>query len=118
MALKAGGRRGFEIVLGHNHPVSYPYKLRYTEEDIQRLAKPAAMTGPITSPWRVVLLGNDLNTLVNSDLVSSLSPPPDPALFPDGPRTAWVKPGRAVWQYLDGGEKTLAGQKEFCRLAG
>src|SRR5262249_981900 len=30
----------------------------------------------------------------------------------------WVKPGRAVWKYLDGGEATLDGQKAFCRLAG
>jgi alpha-glucosidase len=29
-----------------------------------------------------------------------------------------VKPGRAVWKYLDGGEGTLAGVKEFSRLAG
>jgi alpha-glucosidase len=118
MALRADGQRGYELVLAHKHPVSYPFKLRYSQEDIDRLAKPAAITGTIISPWRVVLLGADLNTLVNSDIVTSLNPPPDPALFPDGPRTAWVKPGRAAWTYLDGGEKTLAGQQEFCRIAG
>lgn len=118
MALRSVGGGGFEVVLGHAHPVSYPYKLRYSPEDIDRLAKPAAISGTIISPWRVVLLGTNLNMLVNSDIVTSLNPPPDPALFPDGPRTAWVKPGRAAWKYLDGGESTLAGQKEFCRLAG
>jgi alpha-glucosidase len=117
MALRAEGDRGFRIALGHLHPASYPFTLRY-KDDVERLAKPAALTGPITSPWRVVMLGTDLNALVNSDLITNLCPPPDKALFPDGSRTAWVKPGRAVWKYLDGGESTLDGMKEFCRLAG
>jgi alpha-glucosidase len=119
MALRADGRRGFEVVLGHAHPVSYPFKLRYTAEDIDRLSRPASIAGPITSPWRVVLVGADLNALVNADVIPNLCPPPDPALFPDGAKTAWVKPGRAVWKYLDGGgANTLDSQKEFCRLAG
>jgi alpha-glucosidase len=117
MALRADGRRGFQLVLAHNHPVSYPFKLRYAE-DIDRLARPATVAGPIASPWRVVILGPDLNALVNSDLITNLCPPPDPALFPEGLRAAWMKPGRAAWKYLDGGENTLDGQKEFCRLAG
>src|SRR6185295_13278652 len=60
----------------------------------------------------------DLNTLVNSDIVSNLSPPPDKTIFPQGMKTDWVKPGRAVWRYLDGGENTFDGIKEFSRLAG
>jgi alpha-glucosidase len=30
----------------------------------------------------------------------------------------WLKPGSAVWKYLDGGESTLDGTREFCRVAG
>jgi alpha-glucosidase len=118
MALQADGRRGFRVVLGHKHPVSYPFRLRYPREDIERLAKPAAVTGTITSPWRVVLVGADLSALVNADVIANLCPPPDAKLFPKGIHTAWVKPGRAVWKYLDGGASTLAGMKEFCKLAG
>jgi alpha-glucosidase len=118
MALQADGHRGFNLVLAHKHPVSYPFKLRYTAQDIERLAKPAAVAGPITTPWRVVMIGADLNALVNCDIVPDLCPPPDPKLFPQGVRTEWVKPGRAVWKYLDGGDSTLAGMKEFCALAG
>src|SRR5436305_11933216 len=77
MALRADGRRGFEVVLAHNHPVSYPFRLRYTPADVERLARPAAVGGPIVSPWRVVLLGADLNALANSDLIPNLCPPPD-----------------------------------------
>jgi alpha-glucosidase len=59
-----------------------------------------------------------LNALVNSDIVPNLCPPPDPKLFPQGIDTAWCKPGRAVWQYLDGGPTGYEGEKEFTRLAG
>ena len=118
MAFQADGKRGFNVVLAHKQPVSYPYKLRYTKEDIERLSKPAAISGTITSPWRVVMIGSDLNTLVNCDIVHNLCPPPDPKLFPKGLNTDWVKPGRAVWKYLDGGQNTFEEMKEFCRLAG
>ena len=64
------------------------------------------------------MLGPDLNSLVNCDIVDSVSPPPDKTIFPQGLHTDWVKPGRAVWRYLDGGENTFDGMKEFSRLAG
>jgi alpha-glucosidase len=64
------------------------------------------------------MIGADLNALVNCDVVPNLCPPPDPKLFPKGMRTEWVRPGRAVWKYLDGGPSTLEGMKEFCKLAG
>lgn len=59
-----------------------------------------SLTGPIVTPWRVILIG-DLNALVNSVIPASVSPPPDPRLFPDGPATAWVKPGRSAWSWLN-----------------
>jgi len=101
MALEADGKRGFRVGLGHRQPVSHPYELRYSKEDVARLSRPAAISGTITTPWRVVILAKDLNALVNCDLVTNLNPPPDKKLFPDGQFTAWVLPGRAVWRYLD-----------------
>lgn len=117
MALRADGQGALKLVLGHAHPVSYPFELRY-KEDIERVSMPAAVAGVVTTPWRVVLVGPDLNTLVNSDVVHNLCPPPDPEFFPQGANTEWVKPGRAVWRYLDGGERTLDAMKEFGRAAG
>ncbi|MCU0457313.1 MAG: glycoside hydrolase family 97 protein, partial [Bacteroidales bacterium] len=118
MALQTDGKGGFTIRLGHAHPVSYPYELRYKKEDIERVSKIAGIKGTITTPWRVIIAGNDLNTLVNSDALYSLCPPPDRTLFPEGAATAFVKPGRAVWRYLDGGgDQTLRNMKEFSRLA-
>jgi alpha-glucosidase len=59
------------------------------------------------------MASRDLNTLVNSTILSNLCPPPDPALFPDGMRTSWLKSGRAVWRYVDGGDGSFEGLKEF-----
>ena len=117
MGFQGDGQRGFTARLGHALPVSYPFRLRY-KDDQERLAKPAAIAGTITSPWRVVMVGGDLNTLVNCDIIHNLSPPADKTLFPSGINTDWVKPGRAVWKYLDGGENTLEEMKDFSRLAG
>ncbi|TDH20067.1 glycoside hydrolase [Segetibacter sp. 3557_3] len=114
MALRPNGKSGLEITLAHKQPTSYPYKLRYSAADTQRLMQPAAIAGSITTPWRVVMVGADLNQLVNNDMVHNLCPPPDPALFPQGINTSWIKPGRAVWKYLNGGgDGTLEVMKHF-----
>ncbi len=63
MALQADGQRGFRTRLGHAQPASYPFTLRYGDAEAARLAQPAAIVGPITTPWRVVMIGPDLNTL-------------------------------------------------------
>ncbi|HEY3132886.1 MAG TPA: glycoside hydrolase family 97 catalytic domain-containing protein [Acidobacteriota bacterium] len=117
MALQAEGRRAFAIRLGHAAPPSYPFTLRYGAEEARRLASPAAISGIITSPWRVVIIAADLNRLVNSDIVANLAPPPDRKLFPGGTETAWIQPGRSVWKYLDGGANTLEEMKDFSRMA-
>ena len=118
MALQADGQRGYAERLGHSHPPNYPFKLRFGDDNIKRLSVPASIEGTITTPWRVVIAGRDLNTLVNSDAIHNLAAPPDKKLFPRGMQTPWLRPGRAVWRYLDGGDNTVAGIKEFSRLAG
>jgi alpha-glucosidase len=117
MALQADGKRGFQVVLGHKHPPSYPFRLRYAD-DVERLKRPAALSGAITTPCRVVMISPDLNGLVTSDIVHNLCPPPDQRLFPQDMATSWIKPGRAVWKYLDGGANTFEEMKEFSRMAG
>jgi alpha-glucosidase len=118
MGLQSNGLRTLQSRLGHALPVSYPFRLRYGTAEGERLSHAAPISGRITSPWRVIMIGADLNTLVNCDMVANLSPPPDARLFPNGVTTDWLKPGRAVWKYLDGGENTLEEMKEFSRLAG
>lgn len=57
------------------------------------------LEGEIRSPWRVVMTGPGLDDLVNCDIVPNVSDPPDPELFPQGMRTAWVRPGRSLWNW-------------------
>jgi alpha-glucosidase len=113
MTLQANGKNGLMIRLPQHVPTNYPYRLRYSPEDTTRLKKPAEINGTVTTPWRVVLIG-DLNALVNNDIINDLNLPPDPKLFPNGIQTDWIKPGRAVWKYLNGGgEGTLEVMKHF-----
>jgi alpha-glucosidase len=104
MSLQADGNGGAVLRLAHEQPTSYPYKLRYSPEDTLRLRQPARFAGSsLQTPWRVLIVGADLNSLVNNDIVSNLNAAPDPKLFPQGRRSTWIQPGRAVWKYLDGG---------------
>jgi alpha-glucosidase len=102
--------------LGHSEPASYGFRSRYAK-DTERLKQPAVINGPITTPWRIVLIGESWSALMNSDIIHNVSAPPDPKLFPKGIKEDWIKPGRAVWGYLDGGDRTVEGQKQFVRLA-
>src|SRR5467141_1096489 len=84
-----GGRRGWITGLGHRQPLNWPFELRYGRDEAKRLGKPASITGTITTPWRVVMVGPSLNALVNSTILPNLCPPPDPKLFADGIHTSW-----------------------------
>jgi alpha-glucosidase len=116
MALESNGRRGWVIGLGHRQPVNYPYELRYGRDEAKRLATPASVTGMITTPWRVVLVGRDLNTLVNSDILPNLCPPADPKYFPQGMNTPWVEPSLCVWDYVDRNYVRTSGVSQFDRM--
>jgi alpha-glucosidase len=115
MVFQADSTQALHARLGHSEPASFGFRSRYGK-DIERLSHPAAIDGPITTPWRIVTIGADLNTLFNCDIVHNVAPPPDPKLFPKGLHTDWIKPGRAVWSYLDGVDATPEGQKEMARL--
>jgi alpha-glucosidase len=118
MGLQKTGPTEFTVELAHKQPPSHPFVMRYSKEDVARLSQPATVSGTVTTPWRVVMMGTTLNTLVNCDILPDLCPPADAKLFPQGLKTDWIKPGRAVWKYLDGGDSSLEGTKDFCRMAG
>ena len=124
MGLENDGRRGWIVGLGHRQPINYPYELRYGREEAKRLATPASITGAITTPWRVVLVGRDLSALVNSDILPNLCPPADPKYFPQGMKTPWVRPSLCVWDYVDrnyvprGDRSQFDRMKDFSRMAG
>jgi alpha-glucosidase len=118
MALEADGRRGWIVGLGNREPLNYPFELRYGREEGKRLGKPASIGGTIITSWRVVMVARNLNTLVNSTILANLCPPPDLTLFPEGIKTSWIKPGRAVWRYIDDGPEGYDGLKQFSKWAG
>ncbi len=70
--------------------------------------------GTIVTPWRVTLLADDLDELVNSDLINNLNPAPDPELFAD---TSYIKPGRSVWSWESIGLGTPEDQRDFVDYA-
>jgi len=116
MVLQGDGAGTLLARLGHAVPASYPFRLRYGQ-DVKRMKESAVITGTIVTPWRIVMAGADLNALVNCDIVHNVSAAPDPKLFPEGMKTAWIRTGRSLWSYLDGGANTPDGMKEFSRLA-
>lgn len=116
MSFQADGAQALHARLGHSAPATFGFRSRYAK-DVERLKTPATITGPITTPWRIVMIGADWNALFNCDIVHNVAPPPDPGLFPQGLKTDWIKPGRAVWSYLDGSNSSPEGQKEMARLA-
>ncbi|HEX4265961.1 MAG TPA: glycoside hydrolase family 97 catalytic domain-containing protein [Verrucomicrobiae bacterium] len=65
--------------------------------------------GEIVSPWRVTVLAQDLNTLVNSDIIKNLCPPAAPELA----NADWIKPGRSIWHWLTGGSPKLEEQNSW-----
>ena len=108
MGLQADDSGGLHARLAHAVEPGWVFRQMHMK-DAERLKKPASITGTITTPWRVVMIGADLNALVNCDIVHNVSDPPDPKLFPNGLKTDWIKPGRSMWRYMDNGDNTVRG---------
>ena len=47
------------------------------------------------SPWRVIMLGDSLGSLIDSNLIGNLNP--DPSFD-----TTWIKPGKTAWDWWSG----------------
>lgn len=69
------------------------------------------------TPWRVIIAAKDLNTLVNSDIVGAVVPPPNKKLFPKGVRTDWIKPGRSAWTWWSTRGAHYQDQLDFIDMA-
>lgn len=69
----------------------------------------------IISPWRILMLADNLNELVNNDIVANVADKPDTTLFAD---TEWIKPGRSVFTWLTEGDRhSLATYRKYVRGA-
>ncbi len=81
------------------------FKANFTEGD-----NGFEITGDIKSPWRCVLLADNLNDLVNNTMVPSLNPEPDNTLFAD---RSWIKPGTSVWHWWTNKFATFEDEKRM-----
>ncbi len=91
------------------------YKMRLPEEE-EAYHVCSAITEvnlPWSSPWRVVMTGTSLNTIFQSNMVTSLCP--DNILE----HTEWIKPGRSSWSWwsASGSPKDYYALKEFVDLS-
>lgn len=83
------------------------------------LADSSYLQQGMETPWRIIEIGSDLNTLVNCDIIHNVSPAFDKQLFPKGFNTDWIQPGKAAWSWLAGnGRVTVENMKRFSRWAG
>ena len=59
------------------------------------VAKVQIGAGGAGSPWRVIMLGDELGKLIESHLIGNLNP--DPTFD-----TTWIKPGKTAWDWWSG----------------
>lgn len=65
--------------------------------DEPQVAARTRVGSDLTTPWRVVMIADRPGDLIESTLVTDLSPGPD---FD----ASWVKPGKAAWDWWNGGQ--------------
>jgi len=91
------------------------YTIRMPEENEANETVPQkpASSLPWLSPWRVVIIGKELSTIVESNLVLKLNPP---SVITD---VSWIKPGRASWSWWSdaASPRNFASLKKFVDLA-
>lgn len=84
---------------------------KYWHEEVRDwpwIATPREGADEIVTPWRIVMLAEDLDGLVNNGIIAAVSDRPDPALFPQGKDTEWIRPGRSVFTWLTEGPDRLS----------
>jgi len=64
-------------------------------DDKTLIARTEIGTDGAGSPWRVIMLGDKLGNLIESNLIGNLNP--DPAFD-----TSWIKPGKTAWDWWSG----------------
>lgn len=55
-----------------------------------------------TTPWRAIVIADDINGLLGTDMIDSLCPEADSQLFKD---TDWIRPGKVSWSWWSGGDQ-------------
>jgi alpha-glucosidase len=64
-------------------------------DDRSLIARTPVGANGAQSPWRVIMLGDELGKLIDSNLIGNLNP--DPSFD-----TSWIKPGKTAWDWWSG----------------
>jgi alpha-glucosidase len=64
-------------------------------DDRSLIARAAIGPDGAGSPWRVIMLADKLGSLIESNLIGNLNPPPN---FD----TSWIRPGKTAWDWWSG----------------
>jgi hypothetical protein len=85
------------------------YRVRLPEaaETVETSPRAATISFPWVSPWRVIMIGPTLASIVESTLVTDLAAP---ATFSD---VSWIKAGRVSWSWWSDTASTRDYQKVF-----
>lgn len=54
------------------------------------------VNGSVLTPWRSILISDNLNELVNNTFIADIAPQPDKELYTD---QTYIKPGKSVWRW-------------------
>jgi hypothetical protein len=81
--------------------LDYPGMRLATDQNSRRLAADIAddtwqSSGGSLTPWRIAIITDNLNALVNSTLVPNVNDPPAANLD----NADWIRPGRALWSWF------------------
>lgn len=71
----------------------------------------------VEMPWRVILVNDDLNGLVQNNIIPSLAPAPSNSLFHGNAQSSWIKPGRSTWSWWDSVSVLEKDQYDFVDMA-
>lgn len=88
--------------LPHLHNDSGMLRIRFPRDQ----KEPVKTTLPFESPWRVAVVSHgNLSNIVEQTLFENLNPPTEPELR----KAAWIRPGRATWDWFAGDKKNTRG---------
>lgn len=62
------------------------------------------------TPWRAVVISEDMNEFINTSLLADLNPPADEELFAD---VSYIKPGKVAWNWWSEGSATKDYNKQI-----
>lgn len=85
------------------------YKIRFPEPEEPIVPDPVEPRSvlPWKTPWRVIVIGKDLNTIFKTQIVSHLNPPSAVA------DESWIKAGRSSWSWWYEGASVTSYKKQI-----